>query len=50
MFMDLKTEENKPKNWFKRVKGLIHTQSSFPMRFQENKKTISMLNKQEKID
>lgn len=50
MFMDLKGEENKPKNWFEKVKGLIHIRPYSQMRFQEDKKTISMLGKKEKID
>lgn len=50
MFMDLKGEENKPKNWFKKVKGLIRTNPYSQVRFQEDEKTISMLDKKEKID
>lgn len=50
MFMALKGEENKPKNWFKKVKGLIYAHPYSQVRFQECKKITSMLGKKEKID
>ncbi len=49
MFIDLEGKENKPNNWFKRIKGLTHTHPYAQVRFEENKKTILTL-KKEKID